>query len=82
MNWNVEAKAKFDRMISMIPFFQRKMAERLAGKKAEENAAARGASEVSEDDIVSAFLSETPAPFRKGMRETAVKAGFKLPDEQ
>jgi hypothetical protein len=76
MDWNPEAKAKFDNMIAMIPFFQRKMAQRLAGKKAEENAAARGASKVEEADIVSAFLSETPAPFQKSMRETAVKAGF------
>jgi hypothetical protein len=78
MDWNNEAKMKFDRLISMIPIFQRKMAQRLAGKKAEENAAARGASVVEEADIVSAFLSETPAPFHKHMRETAEKAGFNM----
>jgi hypothetical protein len=78
MDWNNETKTKFDNMVAMIPFFQRKMAQRLAGKKAEENAAARGASEVTEADIVSAFLSETPAPFQKSMRETAVKAGFDM----
>ncbi len=76
MDWNSDARAKFEKMISMIPFFQRKMAEKLAGKKAEENAAARGASLVEEGDIVSAFLTETPAPFQKSMRETAAKAGF------
>jgi hypothetical protein len=27
MNWEPEAKAKFDNMMSLIPFFQRKMAE-------------------------------------------------------
>lgn len=78
MDWNAEARTKFDKMISMIPFFQRKMAEKLAGKKAEENASLRGASEVQEADIVSAFLSETPAPFKKSMSETAIKAGFDM----
>jgi hypothetical protein len=79
MNWNAEAKVKFDKMLTMIPFFQRKMAERLAGKKAEGNAEARGASVVEEPDIVSAFISETPAPFQAMMRDTARKAGFDMP---
>ncbi len=79
MDWDAGAKAKFDHMISMIPFFQRKMAERLAGRKAQENAAARGAPVVGEPDIVSAFISETPAPFQAMMRETARKAGFEMP---
>lgn len=79
MDWEPKAKTKFDNMISMIPFFQRKMAERLAGKKAEENAAARDAGMVEEPDIVSAFISETPKPFQASMRETAAKAGFDMP---
>jgi len=79
MDWDVNAKAKFDNMISMIPFFQRKMAEKLAGKKAEDNAAGREAARVEEPDIVSAFISETPKPFLASMRETAVKAGFEMP---
>jgi len=80
MDWEPEVKNKFDTMIAMIPFFQRKMAERLAGKKAEENAAARGAAAVSEEDVVNAFLTETPGPFRAGMRENALKAGFDMPE--
>jgi len=79
MDWHPESKAKFDKMVSMIPFFQRKMAEKLGGKKAEANAAARGASVVEEADIVSAFISETPAPFQAMMRDTARKAGFDMP---
>ncbi len=74
----MDAREKFERMISMIPFFQRKMAEKLAGKKAEENAAGRGATMVEEPDIVSAFISETPAPFQGMMRETAARAGFNM----
>ena len=79
MEWNSAAKEKFDNMLSMIPFFQRKMAERLAGKKAAENAAVRGSKSVEEEDIVKAFVSETPAPFQATMRETAARAGFDMP---
>jgi len=81
MDWEPKARAKFDNMISMIPFFQRKMAEKLAGKKAEDNASRRGSGMVEEPDIVSAFITETPKPFQAGMRETAVKAGFDMPLE-
>ena len=80
MDWEPVARTKFEKMISMIPFFQRKMAEKLAGKKAGENASARGAALVEEQDIVAAFISETPAPFQKGMRETARNAGFDMPE--
>jgi hypothetical protein len=80
MDWEPEVKKKFDDMIAMIPFFQRKMAERLGGKKAEENAASRGSASVGEADVVSAFLTETPGPFRAGMRENALKAGFDMPE--
>ena len=79
MDWNPEARAKFEKMIALIPFFQRKMAERLAGRKAEENAVARSAGEVAEQDIVEAFITETPAPFQAKMRETARVAGFEMP---
>ena len=79
MDWERGGRAKFDKMISMIPFFQRKMAEKLAGKKAEENASARGAALVEERDIVAAFISETPAPFQKSMRDAARGAGFDMP---
>lgn len=79
MDWDSTAKAKFDNLISMIPFFQRKMADKLAGKKAEENAAGRGVALVEEPDVVSALISETPKPFQGLMRETAVKAGFAMP---
>ena len=79
MDWNPEARAKFEKMIALIPFFQRKMAERLAGGKAEENAQARGAVEVTEQDIVEAFITETPGPFQAKMRESARNAGFDMP---
>ncbi len=80
MDWERAARAKFEKMIFMIPFFQRKMAEKLAGKKAEENASARGAALVEEQDIVAAFISETPAPFQKSMRDTARNSGFNMPE--
>ena len=79
MDWDAEARTKFEKMISMIPFFQRKMAERLAGKKAEEYAQERGAAQVEEHHIVAALIAETPAPFQMSMRDTARSAGFDMP---
>jgi hypothetical protein len=79
MDWETGARTKFEKMISMIPFFQRKMAERLAGKKAEEYAQERGAERVEEDHIIAALIAETPAPFQNSMRDTARTAGFDMP---
>ncbi len=79
MDWETGARTKFEKMISMIPFFQRKMAERLAGKKAEEYAQERGAAQVEEHHIVAALIAETPAPFQSSMRDTARTAGFDMP---
>ena len=79
MDWEPVAKSKFDEMLKLIPFFQRKMAEKLAGKKAEQVATGRGAAVVEEPDIVTAFIAETPAPFQASMRDTARKAGFDMP---
>lgn len=78
MNWEPEAKAKFDKMMSLIPFFQRKMAERMGSKKAEENASERDSDIVEEHDIVRALESETPTPFKPLMRDTAAKVGFNM----
>jgi len=79
MDWETGARTKFEKMISMIPFFQRKMAEKLAGKKAEEYAQERGAAQVEEHHIVAALIAETPAPFQSSMRDTARTAGFDMP---
>ncbi len=78
MEWEPEAKGKFNNMLSLIPFFQRKMAERMGSKKAEENAIERDSELVEERDIVMALESETPAPFKSLMRETAAKVGFNM----
>ena len=60
MDWETGARTKIEKMISMIPFFQRKMAERLAGKKAEQYAQERGAAQVEEHHIVAALIAEHP----------------------
>ncbi len=78
MDWEPEAKTKFDNMLSLIPFFQRKMAERMGTKKAEENASERDSDIVEEHDIVRALESETPTPFKALMRDTATKVGFNM----
>lgn len=78
MDWNREAEEKFCRMILMVPVPHRRKAENQARLKAEEMALGRGAAEVGECDIVTAFIKETPAYLQGWMREKAKKVGFNL----
>jgi hypothetical protein len=63
MNWESNAKQKYDQMLEKIPTFHKSIAREVVSKGAEENAKARGAGQVEEDDIVKAFYTEVPACF-------------------
>ena len=67
MDWEEKAYENFKKLIDQAPVFARKTAERLTSQKAEENAKARGAAKIEEEDIIKAFLSETPGPFKRRM---------------
>ena len=76
MEWHNETQQKFKTMLSIIPFFHRKMAEKLVSRKAENLAKERGASQIEEADVVKGFLSETPGVFKADMLSALEKAGF------
>lgn len=67
MDWDEKTYENFKKLVGQAPVFSRKTAERLVSQKAEENAKARGSVKIEEEDMIKAFLSETPGPFKRRM---------------
>lgn len=76
MNWDIATQEKFKLMISKIPVFHRHITEEAVTKKAEENARLRGAGQIEEEDVISAFFSDVPSPFYSMMVRLLEQAGF------
>ncbi len=76
MKWDAAAFGKYQRMIRLIPIFHRGIAQEVVNKKAEQNAIARGAPEVAEEDIVLAFMTEVPKAFYSLMIRVMDEVGF------
>ena len=74
--WENAALGKFNYMITRIPLFHREIAKVVVTKKAEQNAAQRGSSQVEEPDIVKAFFSEVPKAFYSLMVRLLDEAKF------
>ncbi|HNV23631.1 MAG TPA: hypothetical protein PLH56_04905 [Candidatus Omnitrophota bacterium] len=74
--WDSKAKAKYDKMLSLIPLFHREITRQVVDKQALLNARLRGSSNVSEEDIVRAFLSEVPKAFYSMMIRLMNDVGF------
>jgi len=76
MNWNPEVKEKLAGMVSKIPVFHRRITEEAVVKLAQENARARNAMQVEEEDVVAAFFSDVPSPFYSMMVRLLEQTGF------
>jgi hypothetical protein len=76
MDWEAGALAKYNKMLNIIPTFHRRLTQEVVNKKAEENARLRGSSQVQEEDIVRAFLSEVPKAFYSMMVRIMSDVGF------
>jgi len=76
MDWEEGALAKYNKMLNIIPTFHRRLTQEVVNKKAEENARLRGSSQVQEEDIVRAFLSEVPKAFYSMMVRIMSDVGF------
>jgi hypothetical protein len=63
MEWESNTKNKFEGMIAKIPVFHRGITQEAVTKRAEENAKARNAALVQEQDVVGAFFADVPSPF-------------------
>ena len=76
LEWESKALEKYKEMIAKIPPFPREIARIVVDRKAQINAAGRGASLVEEPDIVKAFLSEVPMAFYSLMVRLLNEVGF------
>ena len=76
VEWNADAKVKYQTMITKIPLFHREIAKQVVDKQAVINAQERGAKEVEESDIVKAFFSEVPMTFYSLMIRLFDEVGF------
>ncbi len=76
MNWEPKLEEKFKLMISRIPVFHRRITEEVVTKRAQELAGARGAKQVGEEDVITAFFSDVPSPFYGMMVRLLEQTGF------
>ncbi len=76
MNWEINTQEKFKSMISKIPVFHRRITEEATLKRAKENALMRQASQIQDEDVISAFFSDVPSPFYSMMIRLMEQTGF------
>ena len=76
IEWESDARRKYEKMIANIPLFHREIARIVVDKKAPMLARERGADMVHEEDIVRAFFSEVPMTFYSLMIRLLQEAGF------
>ena len=76
MEWDLKTREKLNVFISRIPVFHRHITEQAVTKRAEELARARLASQIEEEDVISAFFSDVPSPFYSMMVRLLEQAGF------
>ena len=76
LQWESNARQKYETMITKIPLFHREIAKQVVDKKAVINAQKRGSGIIEEEDIVKAFLSEVPMAFYSLMIRLLQEAGF------
>ncbi len=76
IDWEPNARQKYEKMITKIPLFHREIAKIVVDKKAPMLARERGADRVEEQDVVRAFFSEVPMAFYSLMIRLLQEAGF------
>ena len=76
MDWDLKTQEKFGTMIAKIPVFHRHITENAVTIKAAENAKARNAAQIEEQDVISAFFSDVPSPFYSMMVRLLEQTGF------
>ncbi|UCD15637.1 MAG: radical SAM protein [Candidatus Omnitrophota bacterium] len=72
VKWDEIVEKKFKEAVSKMPFFHRRIAEKLVKAKSESIARRENNGEISEGVLVNAFFQETPAVF-KGLMKGVLK---------
>ncbi|MBP9855084.1 MAG: hypothetical protein KBD53_09480 [Candidatus Omnitrophica bacterium] len=67
VEWESETRIKFEKMLNLMPFFARPMAEGPVAKKAQELVRKDNRSQIIEKDLVNAFFIVTPFGFHGPM---------------
>jgi hypothetical protein len=78
LTWQDETREIFKKVIANTPEMFREIAEKMVKGSAEQKAAARNSHRVEEEDMVQAFLMETPAVFRDQMIADLKKRGIDI----
>lgn len=76
MVWEENLPEIFERILADTPEMFRDVARKAVGNRAEANAGERGASTVTPEDLVKAFMSETPEVFKADMLESLKREGL------
>ena len=76
MDWEIKTQEKFKLMVAKMPVFHRRIAEEAVTLKAQENAKARAARQVEEQDVIAALFSDVPKPFYSLMIRLLEDVGF------
>ncbi len=76
IDWEINARQKYEKMITKIPLFHRDIAKTVVDKRAPLLAKERGSNRVEEQDIVRAFFAEVPMAFYSLMIRLLQEAGF------
>ena len=74
--WNPATLSKFKVMIGKLPIFHRRIAENVVPRDAGLNAQKRNSSSIEDEDLVRAFFSGVPAPFRGQMKQFLDESGL------
>lgn len=72
VKWDKTTWEKFKQAIGKMPFFQRRIAEKMVAEKAESIVRNENRREVSEKELVLAFFSEVPSAF-KGLMKSLLR---------
>ena len=76
MNWEKRTEEKFKQLITKVPVFMRGIAQDKVSKRAHEIVPADNRIEITEKDIVAAFVDATPFGFHGPMKTDMEEAGI------
>lgn len=78
--WSEEAKYLFEDILRDTPVMFRTAAQKNVSKISEAKAKERSSDRIEREDVIRAFVSETPQPFQQRLKESFNKRGIEIQD--